>query len=148
MYKNDLDFFSLARFHSWYAKNKNGYLVPISSMGRFHGFPFTSGYNASKAALSIWLESINIENRIIGSNYKITVIEPGLISTDMIKKTLVNRLLSLSVEASVTKILKSVKRRKDIVRFPMIFRYYLLALILVGAKMRFYLLSKIGHKPK
>ena len=144
----DINFFSLARFHSWYAKNKNGYLVPISSMGRYHGFPFTSGYNASKAALSIWLESINIENRIIGSNYKITVIEPGLISTDMMKKTLVNRLLSLSAEASVTKILKSVKRRKDIVRFPIIFRYYLLVLILVGAKMRCYLLSKIGHKLK
>ena len=84
----DINFFSLARFHSWYAKNQNGYLVPISSMGRYHGFPFTGGYNASKAALSIWLESINIENRIIGSNYKITVIEPGLISTDMMKKTL------------------------------------------------------------
>ena len=41
-------------------------LVLVSSMGRWHGMHFACGYNASKAALSIWGESLDMELRQSG----------------------------------------------------------------------------------
>ena len=47
-------------------------VVLVSSMGRWHGMHYSGGYNASKAALSIWGESLDMELRQRG-NRRFTV---------------------------------------------------------------------------
>src|SRR5213079_2681016 len=54
-------------------------LVLISSIGRWHGMHGSCGYNASKAALSIWGESLDMELRQSGNRrFSITIVEPGI----------------------------------------------------------------------
>jgi short-subunit dehydrogenase len=51
-------------------------------MGRWHGMHFSCGYNASKAALSIWGESLDMElRRRAGRKFTVTVVEPGMFAS-------------------------------------------------------------------
>lgn len=59
-------------------------LVVVSSMGRWHGMHGSGGYNASKAALSIWAESAEMDlQRAAPGRFGVTVVEPGLFASGM-----------------------------------------------------------------
>jgi NAD(P)-dependent dehydrogenase (short-subunit alcohol dehydrogenase family) len=59
-------------------------LVVVSSIGRWHGMHGSGGYNASKAALSIWAESAEMDlQRTAPGRFGITVVEPGLFASGM-----------------------------------------------------------------
>ncbi len=79
-----VNFFANAALTGWYLEARpDGRLVVISSMGRWHGMGGTGGYNASKAALSIWAESLEMETGRRGDSGRILVVEPGLFTSGM-----------------------------------------------------------------
>lgn len=91
----------------------------ISSLGRYHGMPYNSAYNASKSSLSNWIESINLEN----DNNFITIFEPGLFKSKMTKK---NTSVFFSDVSKVA--IAIINSKKKIIRYP--FYFYILSRIL------------------
>jgi len=65
-------------------KQKNGYIINISSIGGIIGLPFQGFYSASKFALEGWTESLRMEVSPFG--IKVVLIEPGDIKTSFTHK--------------------------------------------------------------
>lgn len=61
-----------------------GKIINISSMSSFGIFPFISPYSASKRALDILFNAINLETK---SNVKVISVKPGVIATPLWKKS-------------------------------------------------------------
>ena len=58
---------------------------------------YSGGYNASKAALSIWGESFEMEARGgSGRRFTVTIVEPGMFVSGMTKPTGIGRFLMAS----------------------------------------------------
>lgn len=64
-------------------ERRRGQLVAISSVAGFRGLPTWSGYSASKAAVSTFMESLRVELGPRG--IACTTVQPGFIDTDMVK---------------------------------------------------------------
>jgi short-subunit dehydrogenase len=65
-------------------KQKDGYIINISSIGGIIGLPFQGLYCASKFALEGWTESLRMEVNSFG--IKVVLIEPGDIKTSFTHK--------------------------------------------------------------
>jgi NAD(P)-dependent dehydrogenase (short-subunit alcohol dehydrogenase family) len=106
-----VNLFSAAEFAGWFlgpggalpseevARPRHGLrertLAVVSSMGRWHGMHLSSGYNASKAALSIWAESLEMEAaQQARDRLRVLIVEPGLFDSGMSRRSSLTRLLS------------------------------------------------------
>lgn len=99
-----------------------GHLVFISSQGRWHGMPMSGSYNASKAALSVLVESLAMDLGEEGRKaVRITSVEPGLIRTGMVGAGRLQKLLSVDVETAARHILRGAASGRRICRFPLQF---------------------------
>ena len=58
---------------------QRGQLVGVSSLAGSRGLPTSAAYSASKAALSIFLESLRIDLRPVG--IRVTDVQPGFVAT-------------------------------------------------------------------
>lgn len=66
-----------------------GHLVNVSSMlGRVPMAPFRSAYSASKAALNILTSNLRMDLRDTHPNVKVSLVMPGMVSTDFAKNAL------------------------------------------------------------
>jgi NAD(P)-dependent dehydrogenase (short-subunit alcohol dehydrogenase family) len=70
-----------------------GRIVNISSMSSFGNFPFISPYCASKRALDIFFNALDIENH---KGIKVISIKPGVISTPIWEKSVESNLKAIS----------------------------------------------------
>jgi short-subunit dehydrogenase len=95
---------------------KRGVIVGISSLGDGKGFPKSGFYSASKAALTIILESLRIELK----KYKVKVItvKPGFVKTPMTDKNNFKMPFLMTVEEGSKIILNGLKKDKRIIEFP------------------------------
>ncbi len=97
-------------------------LVLVSSMGRWHGMHFSSGYNASKAALSIWGESLEMELRQHGRRrFTVTIVEPGLFASGMTRPTPLTRMLFASRQQVASRIISGALAGRKAIRPPFAF---------------------------
>lgn len=92
-----------------------GHLVGISSVAASRGLPQSSAYCASKAALSIYLESIRINLKPLGIT--VTSIHPGYVDTPM-TTNLKERQFLVSADDSAQKIWEAIKARRPRAIFP------------------------------
>jgi len=58
---------------------QRGHLVGVSSLAGSRGLPTSAAYSASKAALSVFLESLRIDLRPVG--IRVTDVQPGFVAT-------------------------------------------------------------------
>jgi short-subunit dehydrogenase len=66
-----------------------GHVVNVSSMlGRVPMAPFRSAYSASKAALNILTSNLRMDLRDTHPNVKVSLVMPGMVSTDFAKNAL------------------------------------------------------------
>jgi NAD(P)-dependent dehydrogenase (short-subunit alcohol dehydrogenase family) len=94
-------------------------VVLVSSMGRWHGMHFSGGYNASKAALSIWGESLDMELRQRGNRrFTVTVVEPGIFASGMTRRTPLTRALFASRPKVAARILSGALAGRPAIRPP------------------------------
>lgn len=122
-------------------------LVMISSIGRWHGMHGTCGYNASKAALSVWSESLEMELRQSRRRaYSITVVEPGMFESGMTGKTGLAGLLSVSRRELAGRIVTGALAGKRSIRAPLWFALLTWTVCLLGRDFRYRLFSRV--KPK
>lgn len=93
----------------------SGHLVGLSSVAAVRGFPQSSAYCASKAALTSYLESIRLDLKSYG--IRVTSIHPGYINTPMTEK---NHSLPFVISASTAAelIFKAIQSQKSRVLIP------------------------------
>jgi NAD(P)-dependent dehydrogenase (short-subunit alcohol dehydrogenase family) len=122
-------------------------VVLISSMGRWHGMHFSAGYNASKAALSIWGESLDMELRQRGNRrFTVTVVEPGIFASGMTRRTPLTRALFVSRRKVAARILSGALAGRPAIRPPWSFALLTWGICLVGRGARYRLLA--SAKPR
>lgn len=148
----EVNFFSVAEFAGWLCRSGSGdapapspaaTLVLVSSMGRWHGMHSTAGYNASKAALSIWGESLEMETRRQGSRrFAITIVEPGLFASGMTRPTPLTRLLLVSRRQVASRIVSGALSGRRAIRPPFAFALFTWAACLLGREFRYRLLTR------
>jgi short-subunit dehydrogenase len=100
-----------------FIKKKDGCIVGISSLSESRGFARSAAYCSSKAAVSIFLESIRVELK--KNNVKVITVKPGFIKTALTDKNEFSMPFLMSAEKASGIILKGIKKEKSIIQFPM-----------------------------
>jgi NAD(P)-dependent dehydrogenase (short-subunit alcohol dehydrogenase family) len=122
----------------------DGQLVFISSLGRWHGMGRSGAYNASKAALSLLVESLAMDLGEAGRRaVRITSVEPGLIRTGMIVAGSLQDRLAVSAEQAAQRILRAAAANRRVCRFPLLFTLMTLALAHLPQGLRIRLLGRV-----
>jgi short-subunit dehydrogenase len=100
-----------------FINNKSGVIVGISSLADGRGFPRSGVYCASKAAVTIFLESIRVELKKY--NVRVITVKPGFIRTPMTKKNEFKMPFLMDVDKAAGIILNGIKKEKRIIQFPL-----------------------------
>ncbi|MHC1736483.1 MAG: SDR family NAD(P)-dependent oxidoreductase [Ignavibacteriaceae bacterium] len=102
-----------------YSLLKRGSIIAgVSSLAEGRGFPRSGYYSASKAAASIYLESLR--NEFYSSGIKVITIKPGFVKTPMTDKNEFKMPFLMPVEKGVSIIIKGIEKEKRIIQFPRI----------------------------
>ncbi|RLF27257.1 MAG: alcohol dehydrogenase [Thermoplasmata archaeon] len=95
----------------------SGTIAAVSTLPDRRGVPGWGAYGASKAALSLMLESLRAEAKQ-KYNINIITIKPGSVKTPMIEKY--PRHGAISPEKAADIIVRGIKKEKKIIQFPLL----------------------------
>jgi len=140
----EVNYFSSVELAEWlYGSDHKATLVLISSIGRWHGMHSSCGYNASKAALSIWGESLEMELHLAGKQEcKVMVVEPGIFASGMMTQKGVSRLLFTARSELATRILSGAQQGRKVLRYPFWFALLTWTVCLGGRGLRYRLFAR------
>jgi short-subunit dehydrogenase len=140
----EVNYFSSVELAGWlYSTAHKSTLVLISSIGRWHGMHSSRGYNASKAALSIWGESLEMELHLAGKQEcKVMVVEPGIFASGMMTPKGVSKLLFASRRELAIRILSGAQQGKKVLRYPFWFALLTWTICLGGRGLRYRLFAR------
>ncbi|HUX61826.1 MAG TPA: SDR family NAD(P)-dependent oxidoreductase [Ignavibacteriaceae bacterium] len=96
--------------------NKDGIIVGVSSLADGRGFPQNGPYSASKAAASIYLESLRVELKKY--NIKVITVKPGFVRTPMTDKNNFRMPFLIDVEQAADIIIKGIQKERTLIQFP------------------------------
>jgi len=94
----------------------SGHLVAITSLAGMRGLPTSAAYSASKAALSVFAESLRVDLR--SSGIYVTDVRPGFIDTPLTKKNKFKMPFLLSSPEAADRIVRALDRKKRVFAFP------------------------------
>ena len=97
-------------------KINGGMFVGVSSLADGRGFPKSGFYCASKAAVTLFLESQRIELKPF--NIKVLTVKPGFVKTPMTAKNEFKMPFLMDAEKAAKIILRGIKKEKRIIQFP------------------------------
>lgn len=100
-----------------FIQRKDGMIVGVSSLAESRGFTQSGFYNASKAAVTLLLESLRVELKKF--NIKVLTVKPGFVRTPMTDKNEFQMPFLMDVDKAASIILKGVKKEKKIIQFPL-----------------------------
>ncbi len=98
-----------------FIQTQKGMIVGVSSLAESRGFPRSGFYCASKAAASIYLESLRVELKKY--NIKVLTVKPGFVKTPMTDKNEFDMPFLIPVEKAVQIIIDGIKKEKKIIQF-------------------------------
>jgi short-subunit dehydrogenase len=93
-----------------------GHLVAISSLAGRRALPESAAYCASKAALSVFLESLRID--LAGAGIRVTDVQPGFVATEAVAQGNRPRPFEWPAEKAARVIARRLERAPRIVAFP------------------------------
>lgn len=93
-----------------------GQLVAMASLASFRGMPGSGAYNASKAALTIMMESLRTELR--SSGVTITTVFPGFVRTDMTDQNEFTMPWLMEPDDAARRTVTAIERGSTDIRFP------------------------------
>ena len=102
-------------------QKQSGQLVAVSSVAGYRGIPTSGSYSASKAALSIWMESYR--NELRHKNITVTLIEPGFIKSEMTAKAKFPMPFIQETADAVRVMVDGIERDRKVIVTPWQFRY-------------------------
>lgn len=97
-------------------ERRTGTLVGISSLASHRGGPMSGPYSASKAAVSVLLESIRLEARSKGIS--VCIVEPGFIRSEMTDKNKFKMPFMVETEDAAQAIIDAAAEGQPMLRFP------------------------------
>lgn len=100
-------------YSNLYQNNKKGKIVVMSSIAGIIPIPFLGSYSATKSSLISMITCLRNELKIIKSNIKIKLIEPGIYNTGFNDVMIENKKQSIyfkNIEDKITKIEKNLFR--------------------------------------
>ncbi|RPJ49747.1 MAG: SDR family NAD(P)-dependent oxidoreductase, partial [Methanobacteriota archaeon] len=103
-----------------------GQIVGIASVAGDRGRVGNPGYNTSKAGLATYLEALR--NRLTRHGVNVLTVKPGFVQTAMLKAAQGPTPFMISTEKAVDDIWKAMKKRKQIIYTPPIWRWIMLAI--------------------
>jgi short-subunit dehydrogenase len=95
----------------------HGHLVAVSSLAGYRGMPGASIYNASKAAVNTFMESLRIELRTTG--VAVTTISPGFVRTGINADNDFYMPFMLEPDDAALRMIKAIDRAASEYRFPL-----------------------------
>ncbi|MCS6851305.1 MAG: SDR family NAD(P)-dependent oxidoreductase [Gemmataceae bacterium] len=96
---------------------RQGQIVGVSSLAGCRGMPFSAGYSASKAALSVFLEGLRPPLRRKG--IYVTIVLPGHVRTPLMDAAVVKPPMPpISPDEAAQHILRAIRRRSRVCAFP------------------------------
>jgi NADP-dependent 3-hydroxy acid dehydrogenase YdfG len=95
---------------------KHGHLVGVSSLAGRRALPTAAVYNASKAALSMFLEGLSMD--LDASGIKVTDVQPGFVATDMTAKNKFQMPFLWSADKAARNVADRLERAPRILAFP------------------------------
>jgi short-subunit dehydrogenase len=119
-----------------------GHLVGLSSLAGFNGFPGTSGYSASKAAVMKLCETLSLDLKEF--NIDVTCLCPGFIDTPLTRKNHHPMPMIMGAEKATRKMINAIKQKKYRYSFPFRFFTVVYLLSIMPRFLYHYLLSKKG----
>jgi len=125
-------------------KQKSGVLVGVSSLADSRGYPGSGSYCASKAALSLLLESARVELKSLG--IRVMTVRPGFIETNMTAKNDFYMPFLMSVEKAGKNIVKKIEKGETRYNFPLITTIMVTILKLLPGKL-FDFMAKFRKNP-
>lgn len=118
-------------------------VVLVSSMGRWHGMHSSAGYNASKAALSIWGQSLEMELRLAkNSRFAVAIVEPGIFESGMTRRAGLGRFLFAPRRKIAGSIVQGALAGRRTMRPPLWFALLTWAVCLGGRELRLRVLGR------
>jgi short-subunit dehydrogenase len=97
-------------------KRGNGHLVAISSLAAYRGIPKSASYGASKAALSLFFESLRLDLNPKGID--VTIIHPGFIKTPLTAGREAQMPYLMELDYAVDKIIGAIEKKRKSYAFP------------------------------
>jgi len=94
----------------------SGHLVGISSLAAYITAPGTGQYSATKAGLSIWLESLRLELQPEG--ILVTTIQPGFVETPMTASNDGAMPGLMSAQRAAALMARAIRKKKKVYDFP------------------------------
>lgn len=98
-------------------RQDRGQLVAVSSLAAYRGMPGSAAYNASKAAVTVLMESLRTELR--GSGVTITTIAPGFVRTPMTDRNEFQMPFLMEPEEAARRVVRAIERGKTFYSFPL-----------------------------
>ncbi len=105
---------------------KAGQIVGISSVAGDRGRVGNPGYNTSKAGLTTYLEALR--NRLTRHGVNVLTVKPGFVNTEMVKAAQGATPFVIEPEQAANEIYKAMKKRKQVVYTPFLWRWIMLAI--------------------
>lgn len=97
-------------------KRGSGHLVAISSLAAYRGIPKSASYGASKAALSLFFESLRLDLQPKGID--VTIIHPGFIKTPLTAGREAQMPFLMELDYAVGKIIGAIEKKRKSYAFP------------------------------
>ena len=104
---------------------QSGQIVGISSVAGERGRVANPGYNASKAGLTSYLESLR--NRLTRHGVNVLTVKAGFVQTDMLKAAQ-KVMFPITVEKAADDIWKAIRARKQEIYTPWFWRWIMLVI--------------------
>lgn len=111
-------FYMIEGLQKYSLLRKGSIIAGVSSLADSRGFPRSGYYSASKAAASIYLESLR--NELYSSGIKVITIKPGFVRTPMTDKNEFQMPFLMPVERGADIIIRGLEKEKRIIQFPRI----------------------------
>ena len=118
----------------------SGRLVAISSLSAYRGLPKSGAYCASKAAMSIYFESLRIDLK--DSGIEVTIIHPGFIKTPLTAGRKAKMPYMLELDDAVHKMIRGIESGKKSFAFP----WQLASLVRLGMIMPNWMYERIASR--
>jgi short-subunit dehydrogenase len=96
--------------------HQRGHLVGVTSLAGRRGLPSSGPYSASKAAVSIFLETLRVDLRAAG--IRVTDVQPGFVATDMAKNATHARPMQWPADKAARVIADRLESAPAIIAFP------------------------------
>ena len=120
----------------------SGHLVAISSLAGFRGLPKSAAYSASKAAMTVFFESVRLD--VADKGIDVTIIQPGFIRTPLTAGREAKMPFLMYLDDAIPLFIKAIENKKKFAAFP----WQLATIVRLGKIMPAWLYDRIAARAR